>query len=96
MILLFSLQFVDKAVKTLENDYRDKKGDTTFDVVRLDGVYCFSLKDAIKEMCSQLFHSDDEADNEMLNEVDYKETAAFDGKFAISSICIINIAKLLK
>ncbi|CAL8069571.1 unnamed protein product [Orchesella dallaii] len=46
-------QLVDKAVKFHEKEHKQ-----ALDVVRLEGVYCFSLQDSVMEICNQIIDDD--------------------------------------
>lgn len=63
-------QLVDKAVKSTEKEF----GQDSFYVARLEGAYCFSLKDSIHELCHQIVDDD----VEILEEMEFNDTS-FDG-----------------
>lgn len=64
---------VDKAVTITENECQKK---SPFDVVRLDGVYCFSLQDSVKELCHQIIDDDDK---DIEDKIGFSDTMPFDG-----------------
>ncbi|ODM91155.1 Origin recognition complex subunit 4 [Orchesella cincta] len=61
-------QLVDKAVK-----FHLKDHSRTMDVVRLEGVYCFSLQDSVMELCNQIVD-----DNTLLDGLGQDDTTPFD------------------
>jgi len=64
---------VDKAVKFTQDQYGK-----SVDVVRLEGVYCFSLQDSVMEICSQIIDDDESVLNEGLG-LGQDDPTPFDG-----------------
>lgn len=67
------MQLVDKAITITMKECQEK---SPFDVVRLDGVYCFSLQDSVKELCSQIIDDDD---GDVDDKFGFSDTMPFDG-----------------